>query len=124
MRRLPALIALLLIPIAACGSSATTPGAEPTSAASAVSSNLTPMTNVTEMSISTPASTTSTAQPAAPKSTPLPSSADPMSPSVGSAAAESPTTEVAPGVTITTADSAYGRILFDGSGQAIYLFDK
>jgi predicted lipoprotein with Yx(FWY)xxD motif len=82
------------------------------------------MANITEMSVSTTASTAPTGQLAASTSTPLPSSADPMSPSVGSTAAESPTTEIAPGVTITTADSAYGRILFDGSGQAIYLFDK
>jgi len=27
-------------------------------------------------------------------------------------------------VTITTADTEYGRVLFDGSGQAIYLFDR
>jgi predicted lipoprotein with Yx(FWY)xxD motif len=29
-----------------------------------------------------------------------------------------------PGTTITTGDSQYGEILFDGSDQAIYLFDK
>jgi len=44
-----------------------------------------------------------------------------------SPAAESSTEAPAatpPGVTITTADTEYGRVLFDGSGQAIYLFDK
>ena len=37
---------------------------------------------------------------------------------------ESPPAAVATGITITTASSDYGEVLFDGSGQAIYLFDK
>ncbi len=36
-----------------------------------------------------------------------------------------PATEVAPaGITISTANSDFGEILFDTTGQAIYLFDK
>lgn len=37
-----------------------------------------------------------------------------------------PTTEPAPapGTTITTAGSEFGEVLFDGAGQAIYLFDQ
>jgi len=43
-------------------------------------------------------------------------------PPSNSSAAESAAST--PGVTITTADSEYGQVLFDGSGQAIYLFDR
>jgi predicted lipoprotein with Yx(FWY)xxD motif len=32
--------------------------------------------------------------------------------------------EMTDGTVITTADSDFGEILFDGTGQAIYLFDK
>jgi predicted lipoprotein with Yx(FWY)xxD motif len=31
---------------------------------------------------------------------------------------------MAPGTVVETADSEFGQILFDGVGQAIYLFDK
>jgi predicted lipoprotein with Yx(FWY)xxD motif len=34
-----------------------------------------------------------------------------------------PTTEAPPGTVIMTAPSEFGEVLFDGSGQAIYLFD-
>src|SRR5262249_17259817 len=33
-------------------------------------------------------------------------------------------TKAIPGTVIKTASSRFGRILFDGTGQAIYLFDK
>ncbi len=38
--------------------------------------------------------------------------------------AETPTEQARRGVVVKTADSAYGPMLFDRSGQAIYLFDK
>jgi predicted lipoprotein with Yx(FWY)xxD motif len=125
MRRFPALIALLLIPIAACGTSATTPAAQPAATATAAMSGPASMADATEMSTGTMASSASARPPVGSTGTPSPpTSADPTSPSAGSTAADSPTSEAAPGVTITTADSAYGRVLFDGSGQAIYLFDR
>src|SRR5918994_4755824 len=37
---------------------------------------------------------------------------------------EAAAAEPKPGTEITVADSDYGRILFDGSDQAIYLFEK
>jgi len=36
----------------------------------------------------------------------------------------SPSPSTAPGTVVTTADTEFGKILFDGTGQAIYLFDK
>ncbi len=47
-------------------------------------------------------------------------SADPASEAM---TAEAPA-GTGPGVTITAADSDFGQVLFDGTGQAIYLFDK
>ena len=38
--------------------------------------------------------------------------------------AESPAAGTSTGVTIMTAGSDFGQVLFDGTGQAIYLFDK
>ena len=49
---------------------------------------------------------------------------DSMPPAAGATTAESPSAATTPGVTIATADSDFGQILFDGTGQAIYLFDK
>lgn len=37
---------------------------------------------------------------------------------------ESSIAATSPGITITTAGSDFGTVLFDGTGQAIYLFDK
>lgn len=66
--------------------------------------------------------------------TATPGSATPSAPESGTDA--SPATEPAPstsgtasgavgsGVTVRTGDSDFGRMLFDGEGQAIYLFDK
>ncbi len=45
------------------------------------------------------------------------------SPAAGSAA-PTPSVRARPGTRIATAGSDFGEILFDGTGQAIYLFDK
>ena len=47
-----------------------------------------------------------------------------MHPASEAMTAESPAAGTATGVTITTAGSDFGEVLFDGTGQAIYLFDK
>ena len=64
--------------------------------------------------------TASTQQPATPSS---PATAALTSPSMPPTTAP-PTTKATPGTIITTADSEFGEILFDDTGQAIYLFDK
>jgi predicted lipoprotein with Yx(FWY)xxD motif len=64
--------------------------------------------------------TTSTQQPAQPSSAPGGTSTSRTpAPTTGSSA-----TEATPGTIIKTAGSQFGEILFDGSKQAIYLFDK
>ncbi|HEY4993855.1 MAG TPA: hypothetical protein VII33_17415 [Nakamurella sp.] len=50
--------------------------------------------------------------------------ADSMHPASDAMTAESPPAETATGVTVATAGSDFGQVLFDGTGQAIYLFDK
>jgi predicted lipoprotein with Yx(FWY)xxD motif len=65
-----------------------------------------------------------TAQPASgasPSSAPAGTS---PSPSKATTPTPSPTPTTTPGTVVTTADSEFGEILFDGEGQAIYLFDK
>lgn len=66
------------------------------------------------------AETASTQQPATP---PSPATAALTSPSMLPTTAP-PTTKATPGTIIKTADSEFGEILFDDTGQAIYLFDK
>ena len=53
-------------------------------------------------------------------------SASPTSspPPTASATTAVPTPAPRPGTTITTAASEFGEVLFDGAGQAIYLFDQ
>jgi predicted lipoprotein with Yx(FWY)xxD motif len=43
---------------------------------------------------------------------------------VGGEAAETSTASARPGKTLKLVDSQYGRILGDGRGQAVYIFDK
>ena len=51
-------------------------------------------------------------------------SEDSMHPASDAMTAESGPAGTATGVTIMTAGSDFGEVLFDGTGQAIYLFDK
>jgi predicted lipoprotein with Yx(FWY)xxD motif len=79
-----------------------------------------------------PMSPTSTAPPAASVGATAPSSpaastpagADKMTDSMTSPTPASPSMQEPTGTVITTAPSEFGDILFDGGGQAIYLFDK
>lgn len=50
--------------------------------------------------------------------------ADSMHPATEAMTSEPPPTGAAAGVTITAAASDFGQVLFDGTGQAVYLFDK
>jgi len=49
---------------------------------------------------------------------------DSMHPASDAMTVESPRGGTSTGVTIMTASSDFGEVLFDGTGQAIYLFDK
>jgi predicted lipoprotein with Yx(FWY)xxD motif len=100
--------------ITGCGSMIPEPATGPIAPAS---STARPDTAVAE-SMSDSPTTTAAAAPDAPRegARPGPSSADAST----SAAAE----PSAGGTLITTAESQYGQILFDGRGQAIYLFDR
>jgi len=51
-------------------------------------------------------------------------SASPSDPATSSAPTATDSREPRRGTVVTTADSAYGPMLFDRSGQAIYLFDR
>jgi predicted lipoprotein with Yx(FWY)xxD motif len=62
------------------------------------------------------ASTQQSATPSSPATAALTSPSMPMTRTL--------TTEATPGTIITTADSEFGEILFDDTGQAIYLFDR
>jgi len=53
-----------------------------------------------------------------------PAGATPTSHPVATPTAGPPATKAIPGTVIKTASSQFGEILFDGTGQAIYLFDK
>jgi len=50
--------------------------------------------------------------------------ADSMHPASDAMTAEPAPSGTTPVVTITVADSDFGQVLFDSTGQAIYLFDK
>jgi len=49
---------------------------------------------------------------------------DSLQPASDAMTAESPPTGTTASVTVTTAGSDFGQVLFDSTGQAIYLFDK
>ncbi len=138
MRRALALLALAAIALTACGSGGTTPAAEsgtPTVAtAESPSATASPAGSMT---MSAPPSTA----PAPSASSVAPGSAagqaDPSVTSGGGGAdmtsmPPAPATASAPpaappaptGTEIVVGDSDFGPMLFDASGQAIYLFDK
>jgi len=115
MRRSLALLALIAVPLTACAS-ATTPAAQTTNAPAAMSAGDSAMTKaMTEAMTSGGGSQGSVVE---------------TSRSMMEHPESSMMTEVSPpagtstGVTITTAGSDFGEVLFDGTGQAIYLFDK
>ena len=115
MRRSLALLALIAVPLTACAS-ATTPAAQTTNASAAMSSGDAAMTKaMTEAMTSGGGSAgamveTSGSMMDHPESSMMTEESPPAGPSTG--------------VTITTAGSDFGEVLFDGTGQAIYLFDK
>ena len=88
------------------------------------------MSAAAAVSSSEPMSPTSTAPPPAASAgapapaTSTPAGADSMTDSMTSPTPASPSMQEPTGTVITTAPSDFGDILFDGGGQAIYLFDK
>jgi len=127
MRRSLALLALIAIPLTACAGGTTTPAAQTTSASVAVSSGESAMTEaMTEAMTSGPVASSAMAEPSGsmmdhPESSMMTEDSAPTSEAV---TAESPPAGTTPGITIATAGSDFGQVLFDGTGQAIYLFDK
>jgi predicted lipoprotein with Yx(FWY)xxD motif len=71
---------------------------------------------------SEPAPPDDAVQPSLTTSSPTPSSPAPTSPSAAPTSSAT-TTTAAPGTIITSAASEFGEVLFDDTGQAIYLFD-
>ena len=128
MRRSLALLALIAVPLTACGSGATTPAAQTTSALPAMTSGDAAMTEaMTEAMTSGGGSAgamveTSGSMMDHPESSMM--TEDSMHAASTAMTEESPPAGTATGVTITTAGSDFGEVLFDGTGQAIYLFDK
>ena len=128
MRRSLALLALIAVPLAACGSGTTPPAAQTTSVSVTMSSGDAAMTEaMTEAMTSGPGSAACDGEPPGsmmdhPESSMM--TADSMHPASEAMTAEPAPPGTAAGVTITTADSDFGQVLFDGTGQAIYLFDK
>lgn len=123
MRRSLALLALIAVPLAACASGTKTEAALTTSISVTISSGDAMTDALTDaMTDAMTAAMTTGPSPAADVA-PAPESM--MEPPTSDAVTEeSPPAAVATGITITTASSDYGEVLFDGSGQAIYLFDK
>ena len=128
MRRSLALLALIAVPLTACASGATTPAAQTTSALAVMSSGDPAMTEaLTEPMMSGVGSAGAMVGPSGsmmdhPESSMA--SEDSMRPASDAMTAESGPAGTATGVTIMTAGSDFGEVLFDGTGQAIYLFDK
>jgi predicted lipoprotein with Yx(FWY)xxD motif len=127
MRRSLALLALLAIPLTACGSGIP-PAAQTTTVSAAMTSGDAATTEaMTEAMTSGPGSAGAMVQPSGsmmdhPES--AMTTADSMHPASEAMTAESPPAGTATGVTVTTAGSDVGQVLFDGTGQAIYLFAK
>src|SRR5664279_3805918 len=127
MRRSLALLALIAVPLTACAS-ATTPAAQTTNAPAAMTSGDAAMTEaMTEAMTSGVGSASAMVGPSGsmmdhPESSMT--SEDSMHPASDAMTVESAATRSSTGVTITTAGSDFGEVLFDGTGQAIYLFDK
>jgi len=127
MRRSLALLALIAVPLTACAS-ATTPAAQTTNAPAAMTSGDAAMTEaMTEAMTSGGGSAgamveTSGSMMDHPESSMM--TEDSMHAASTAMTEESPPAGTATGVTITTAGSDFGEVLFDVTGQAIYLFDK
>jgi predicted lipoprotein with Yx(FWY)xxD motif len=127
MRRSLALLALIAVPLTACAGGTTTSAAQTSSASAAMSSGDAAMTEaMTEAMASGSGSAGAMAESSGsmmdhPESTMM--TEDSMHPS-NAMTAEPPAAVPATGVTITTAGSDFGQVLFDGTGQAIYLFDR
>jgi len=128
MRRSLALLALIAVPLTACASGTTTPAAQTANAAAAMSSGDAAMTTaMTEAMTSGGGSAGAMVEPSGsmmdhPESSVM--SEDSMQAASTAITEESPPAGTATSVTITTAGSDFGQVLFDGTGQAIYLFDK
>jgi len=128
MRRSLALLALIAVPLTACASGTTTPAAQTASTPAAMSSGDAAMTEaMTEAMTSGGGSAgamveTSGSMMDHPESSMM--TEDSMHAASTAMTEESPPAGTATGVTITTAGSDFGEVLFDGTGQAIYLFDK
>lgn len=128
MRRSLALLALMVVPLTACASGATTPPAQTTSTSAAMSPGEEAMADaMTEAMTSGPGSGGAMAEPSEsmmdqPESSMM--TADSMDPASEVMTAEPLPGGATPGVTITTGGSDFGQVLFDGTGQAIYLFDR
>ena len=128
MRRSLILLALIAVPLTACGSGATTPAAQTTSALAVMPSGDAAMSEtMTGGMTSGPGSAGAMVESSGsmmdhPESSMM--TGDAMHPASDAMTAEPPSTGISSGVTITTAGSDFGEVLFDGTGQAIYLFDK
>ena len=126
MRRSLALLALIAVPLTACASGTTTPAAQTASTPAAMSSGDAAMTEaMTEAMTSGGGSAmveTSGSMMDHPESSMM--TEDSMHAASTAMTEESPPAGTATGVTITTAGSDFGEVLFDVTGQAIYLFDK
>src|SRR6478609_1296425 len=128
MRRSLALLALFAVPLAACASGTTPPAAQTPGASVMMSSGDAAMTEaMTEARTSDPGSAAAMAETPGSMMDQSESSmmtADSMHPASDAMTAEPAPPGTTPAVTITVADSDFGQVLFDGTGQAIYLFDK
>jgi len=128
MRRSLALLALIAVPLTACASGTTTPAAQTASAPAAMSSGDAAMTEAMTESMTSGGGSagamveTSGSMMDHPESSMM--TEDSMHAASTAMTEESPPAGTATGVTITTAGSDFGEVLFDGTGQAIYLFDK
>jgi predicted lipoprotein with Yx(FWY)xxD motif len=122
MRRSLAILALIVIPLSGCGSGTTPPAEQTTTASAAMSGEA-----ATAEAMTSGSGTAGTM--VAPSGSVMdhPESAmmtaDSMHPASEAMTAES-SAGTATGVTVTTAGSDVGQVLFDGTGQAIYLFAK
>jgi predicted lipoprotein with Yx(FWY)xxD motif len=127
MRRSLVLLAMIAVPLTACGGGTTTPAVPSTSAETASSGDAAMTDARTEAMTSGQGSAgammeTSGSMTAHPESSTM--TEDSRHPASDATNAESPPAATTPGINITTAGSEYGQVLFDGTGQAIYLFDK
>jgi predicted lipoprotein with Yx(FWY)xxD motif len=128
MRRSLALLALIAVPLTACASGTTTPAAQTANAPAAMSSRDAAMTEAMTEAMTSGVGSAGAIAETSGSMMDHPESAmtteDSMHPASDAMTAESPPAGPSTGVTIITAGSDFGEVLFDGTGQAIYLFDK